>query len=173
MYSMQKAFNFLTPLVLKKDSICWKNLQTIYIGDHVYDSEVGNHLFLLYHNISQEVVDAWRQSERYTAEYDPTRNSTIIVLSLTNKERTSIIQPFIRGAYSQIDRDYVFNNFMYYNDNGEKCVNRMVLYKDPILKHYWENLIGVTLPKDAEVWSAPKLQDEIFRYNELQTSTKY
>ena len=35
------------------------------------------------------------------------------------------------------------------------------------LRKFWEDQIGVPLPPDAEVWSKPRKEDEIYNYEDF------
>jgi hypothetical protein len=34
------------------------------------------------------------------------------------------------------------------------------------LREYWESKLGISLPEDAEVWSKPRHEDEIYGFDE-------
>lgn len=89
------------------------------------------------------------------------------VFSIPEKYKATVVRPFLKGQYSRIDRAYVEQHFP--NDPYHRLYfNRRVLDRDPSLKEYWEEKIGVTLSEDAEVWSKPKLEDEVYGHSTLK-----
>lgn len=40
----------------------------------------------------------------------------------------------------------------------------MVFDRSAHLKYYWESVLNTTLPDDAEVWSKPEKESEIYEY---------
>jgi hypothetical protein len=75
------------------------------------------------------------------------------------------VKPFLRGAYSKMERVYVeryFPNVQTHPRYG----SRKVMDRHPDYKAWQEERIGVTLPDDAEVWCKVKMTDETF-YPEL------
>lgn len=67
------------------------------------------------------------------------------------------------GKYSKIDRDYVAKHFP--NDPGHRLYgNRLVLDKSGVLRKLIEEELDVKLPKGAEVWARPKLEQEVYAY---------
>lgn len=43
----------------------------------------------------------------------------------------------------------------------------MILNKHPHIKKEWEDIIGVEIPEDAEVWSRPTKNEEVYNYKEF------
>ena len=87
--------------------------------------------------------------------------------------KNTIIVPFLKGKYSEIDRDYVTKyfkqqEFVGYDSWGypqyRELINYKVLTKSPDLKEYWEKRLDVELDPDAEVWSRPEEENEILNY---------
>lgn len=78
------------------------------------------------------------------------------------------VKPFIRGAYSKMERVYVEKYFPNVKTHP-RYGNRLVMDRHPSYKVWQEERIGVKLSDDAEVWCKVKLSDETF-YPELVLS---
>jgi len=72
-----------------------------------------------------------------------------------------VVRPFLRGAYSQIDRVYVEKYFPNVSTHV-RYDTRRVLDKAESVRKWQEGRIGISLPPDAEVWSKPNLSNETF-----------
>ena len=97
----------------------------------------------------------------------------LYIFSISDKDKESIIKPFLNGKYSEIDRDYVAKNFpqkeyVGKNSHGrpiyKDLINYKILNKDQGLRDWWEEKYGLALPENAEVWSRPEPKDEIMFY---------
>ncbi len=92
------------------------------------------------------------------------------------KTKETILQPFSKGEYSKIDRDYVEKYYNYTLPDKTRPINYLILTKDYSLKIYWEERIGLSIG-DQEVWDRPKPEDEIYSFikvlhNEVQSTAK-
>jgi hypothetical protein len=104
-----------------------------------------------------------RGHHRFVESYSPVDGDTLYAFKLSEDEQQKLVKPFVEGRYSKIDRDYVekfFPNVPHHRLYG----NRLVLDKSPRLKEAIEDELGVTLPDNAEVWSKPKLEYELYGY---------
>ena len=93
----------------------------------------------------------------------------MITLSLPEYHKENIIQPFLKGKYSEIDKTYVtdhYKPFIFQNAGKTLSRNWMILNKHPLIKKEWEDILGMELPKEAEVWSRPIKNDEIYAWKE-------
>lgn len=104
-----------------------------------------------------------RGSSRFEESYSPKEGDTLYVFSLSESEVEGVVKPFMKGEYSKIDRDYVTKHFP--NDPGHRLYgNRLVLDKSGVLRKLIEEELDVRLPKGAEVWAKPKLEQEVYAY---------
>lgn len=88
---------------------------------------------------------------------------------LSMEQRFAILKPFLEGRYSQIDREYVEQNFspMIVNSQG-KCEpngNYQILTKAEPMRLWWEEKLGMELG-DREVWSRPLKEKESYEVAE-------
>ena len=81
------------------------------------------------------------------------------VYEFTPHQKDKIVKPFLEGAYSKIDREYVAKQFPRYNSSGNMSINYRILVKDEVdlpvdtepLANYWYRRIGIRIPVGAEV----------------------
>lgn len=149
-------------------------IDTTYIGHIDFEGEDkwGNYLYLA---ISPEFLDdlvlsELRNHNQYASEIDDV-DFVLFAFRFTPQQKASIVIPFTLGKYSEIDREYVKQNFPMYNGN-QVSFNWRILHKDIWqlpksimgLREYWLRRIGQPIPEDAEVWSKPKKEEEIFNF---------
>ena len=99
----------------------------------------------------------------------------MIILRMPRYVKEEIVDPFLKGKYSEIDRTYVRSHFKQVIMNGYEGIfskNWMVLNKSPHLKREWESILGVELPEDAEVWSRPTKNEEVYNYKQYAIDNK-
>jgi len=86
------------------------------------------------------------------------------------------IEPFLKGKYSDINQKlinfypkFVPTGKIYYMKGNfprqimGACLQRKICTKSQDLKYYWEEVIDINLPEDAEVWSKPNLDEEYYK----------
>lgn len=117
--------------------------------------------------LSKSLVEKLKQSPRYVSHYRTSDDTILFKMNLSEAEKQTIVQPLLSGNFSKVDRTFVNQNFpkIVYNSQtrqNELSSNLMILNKDPYLKIYWEKRINVKLPEDAEVWSKPLKENEIY-----------
>lgn len=172
---MQKSRSFILPMINLK--VPNSTIINTYLGNTEYqgDNNWGKYLYVEIED--QHIKSVWEEIKthpQYVTYFHCSENSNaFIVFEITNNQR-KIVDPFLQGKYSEIDRDYVNKYFTkYINENIS--LNWRILHKDEnwdrpanlmSLRDYWYSRIGIEIPKDAEVWSRPKQEDEIYRYLE-------
>lgn len=169
---MQKSQSLLLPS-LKLDKTIYRYLVSTYCGNKEYEGEDswGKFFYLLLQaSIPDTELNKLRAHSWYETEYDPTDKEIMIVFKPDIESRKKLFIPFVNGKYSEMDKYYVHSTFGKKNEIGERNLNWKVCNKDPKLKAYWEERIGITLPDSAEVWSAPKKEDEIYNYENQNIS---
>jgi len=143
---------------------------SIYLGNYlVQGDQWGEYLYLVLNGaITSELREILDNHPQKVSESDG-----IYTFAITDKDKETIVSPFLKGKYSEIDRDYVAKNFpnkeyIGTNQHGrpvyKPLVNYKILTKDPSLKEWWEEKYGLALPEGAEVWSRPEPEDEIMYY---------
>ncbi len=139
--------------------------ENAYLGDYVYSGEnYGENLFLLYPSdvLSEDLKQKLEAHPQFVTTYQPQDGKVMFVYKLDEATKEKVVKPVIDGQYSKVDRTYVESNFPV--NSTTLTTNRMVFDKHPRLAQMWEERIGVALPEDAEVWSKPKKEVEIYRY---------
>jgi len=115
---------------------------------------------------SQHLVVSTRQGY---LEIDATlRNIPSFVQSNQDKEsiqyfykikeelKPTVVQPFLNGKYSEIDKEYIKDSF------AENSAVQRIVSKDSAYRTHWESLIGQPLPHNAEVWPIADLKQELW-----------
>ncbi len=163
---------FLKPLI-KLNNIELNNngFLNAYVGVYSQEGENwGNNLYLVFDikQISIPFREKLMELENY-ASMDLEGSEIICKFNLDDYAINNIMIPFIHGKYSKICKSYVDANFPKKKlDNVTKKLvtsnNWKVFYKDPSLRKYWEDRIGVEFTEDMEVWSRPEKEDEIYGY---------
>lgn len=175
MNKVQKSSSFILPILGISISKLYNNgLLNSYLGSVEYtgSSDWGELIFLEFNTskLSSTFLSELRNSEHYNDEYDPTSNTVHIVFRIPEKYLETVVQPFLEGKYSKIDRNYVKQYFppMVLTDSGGylPSMNYKILTKDQGVANYWREFRGLDIPEDAEVWSRPEKEDEIYGYKE-------
>lgn len=165
---MQKSRSFILPMFDIPTAYLTPYLLDTYLGEFNFysDDTWGEHFFLHYYQLNEDQKDYYESHDRFISHIELQDGTSIVVLSITAKERKNIVLPFLNGEYSKIDRKYVTKYFSS-TVNGNVSTNWLILNKSNSLRQYWEKRIGITLPADAEVWSKPKKEDEILNYEDF------
>lgn len=102
-------------------------------------------------------------------EYEPQSGLRMFVFRLNAEDKFKVVEPFLEGKYSKVDRTYV-DKFFPNDPNHSNYGSRLVFDKSSLLRDQWEDKLGTALPLDAEVWSKPTKQKEIYGYIEPQVA---
>lgn len=158
---MQKSTSLILPLFDIKYN---EKIINTYMSCPFFQGNDNMDEYFYIETADKNLKDVYQQNPRYSKTILTPRATFLLALQYTPEQRKGVVKPFIDGRYSQIDRSYVAKSFPVYTSNGTISGNYAILTKSPILKKYWEERIGVTLPEDAEVWSKIKKEDETFVY---------
>lgn len=141
-----------------------------YLGDATLRGQEATWEDKLYVAFRGEVAPLFdqymRRSPRFVNAYSPQEGDTLYVFELSEDEVAKIVKPFTEGKYSEVDRDYVSKHFPN-NPSHRLYGNRLVFDRSEIMRKAIENELGVTLAKGAEVWSKPKLENELYGFKKL------
>lgn len=164
----QKSTSFLMYTLNIHNAYLWNGLLGTYAGNYDYtgDDSWGKYLSLLYDptKVNDLQLTALRSSKQLVYEYTPEEGGIMFVMKIPPKYKKDVIEPFLKGEYSKIDKEYVNAHFKSSTINGSYSTNWLILNKDKSLRKFWEDQIGLPLPPDAEVWSRPRKEDEIYNY---------
>lgn len=172
---IQKSQSFILPMMTFNPDIN-KVLINTYLGNTEYEGENswGKYMYIEFnHENLNEVLQLKTHPQYLTHFHSSVNNNIFFVFEITTNQR-KIVDPFLEGKYSKIDRDYVNKYFVQYN-NQNISLNWRILHKDEnwdrpssimSLRDYWFSRIGIELPPNAELWSRPKMEDEIFNFLE-------
>ena len=171
MKKIQKSMSFLIYTLNIPSNHLWRGLVSSYAGNYDYtgNDTWGEYLSLLYRaaDVTEEQLDAIRKNKGYTHEYDPDEEHIMFVVKIPTKYKKEVVTPFLKGEYSKISKEYVNAHFKQTTTGGSYSTNWLILTKDKSLRKFWEDQIGVPLPPDAEVWSRPRKEDEIYNYEDF------
>lgn len=173
MYS--KTTYFILPILrlkgafrdLKKDGfinsyIGWeKHLEKTY-GRYIYVQFDKSKLSDIRYNELNEhpyLIDIVKGDEYFT-----------FIFSLSEDFQKKVIEPFLAGKYSQINRKFVEDYHPLYITEDtymySKNKARLILDKSDDIRKEWEERLATSLPEGAEVWSIPSLEQEVLDYFE-------
>lgn len=173
---MNLSMNLLVWLPGIKSFELLQKLRNVYIGNADYEgtANMGDYLYFQVSNsYSSSLLSIIRSNRLYIDEYDPDPESTMFIFKVDEKDKQDIVKPFIQGKYSEIDREYVKDNFPMYV-GGNISTNWAILNKREEILKEWENAINVTnyakvyIPEDAEVYSKPVRSKEIYNFDKLE-----
>jgi hypothetical protein len=147
-----------------------------YLGNSEYESneDWGNFFYVeLREDTPTILLSKARINEAYQHEYDTLTGSIMLIFRISDYQKDHIVTPFIKGKYSEIDRAYVREHFSQYIQ-GQLSFDYRILTKDKytpsrfiLIRDYWKRQIGIALPEDAEIWSIPSKEDEIYLHLSL------
>jgi hypothetical protein len=164
MYTLTSSF-ILPILSIPFNKLQNNGFQNAYLGDSEI-GEYGEHLVLVMDSNKMNFSNNFLQDhEYYEYSYHPDEDTYVALFSVPEHLKRNVIDPFIKGKFSMIDRVYVKLNFSPIV-GGKPSRNWQILHKSPVLKAYWESELGCPLPEDAEVWSKPEIDKEFFNVNE-------
>ena len=151
----------------------YNKLSNCYIGNMDWEGEDswGNYFYVAFkEDLSLELLKTLEVHPMFTTSLWRDDEIFLAIFKFTEEQKEKIIQPFIAGKYSEIDREYVNKYFKQFNSTGQKTTNWQILNKDDDLRRSWERELNVTpyirisIPEDAEVWSKIKKENEIIGY---------
>lgn len=164
----QKSASFILPTLGLDYSVLKRNgFQTTYLGDarlSDWRSTLGEKLYV---ELDSTCSSTYLKELTKHPQYSNLRmdgDNYLIEFDIPKKWKETVVDKFIEGKYSEIDRDYVKTYFPKYTSTASESMNYKILTKSEELKEYWETILDVELDQDAEVWSIPELEDEIKNY---------
>lgn len=91
----------------------------------------------------------------------------LLVFNIPDEYVKSVIEPFIKGKYSEIDKEYVKKHFPRYYIIGVKPVrnpDRQILDKCDKWRQWLSSELDIEIPEDQEVWDKPTPETEVLEY---------
>lgn len=167
---VQKSLSFILPyLNLSKyhNSITNSYMGADYLTppDDTSELEWGDSFILEIdkNKKSQKFCDELEANTYFKFKIDVGEDKEHYVFEIPENIKEDVVNPFLDGKYSKIASWYKAK-FNRYSPDGTINTNYQILYKLPQLRSTWEFLIGQELPKDAEVWSKPLKEKEIYGF---------
>lgn len=166
-----KPNSFLWPLLeLPWTTAVDSGFIRLYTGNREYEgkAEWGNYLYALFNakSLKKDFLERLMKHKLYIDYYYPDENHAMFVFDIPPVIKQTVIQPFLEGKYSKIDRAYIRSYFRKYTPSGQPSINWRILHKDPLLRQEWELVLGQSLPENAEVWARPEMEEDIYKYVE-------
>lgn len=173
--AIQKSRSFILPMMNFSEEAT-KQIKNTYLGNTEYEGENnwGKYFYIeLDYEDIKSITNEFLTHPQYITHFHSANDTLFYVFEITYNQR-KIVDPFMDGKYSLIDREYVnkyFNKFI----NGNVSLNWRILNKDEnwempsstkALRTYWFERIGIELPINAEVWSRPEMKYEIYSFIE-------
>lgn len=159
---MNKSRTFIGGLTgLDRSTLTSPHVMETYLGK---EGEVpGTYFYILVaEDTPSEFIQTLSASPKFASE-ESVLGGKLFSYTLTEEERTTVVEPYLQGKYSEVSRDYVDKHFP--KDVLSPTYNvRMVFDKHPNVIKYWSDK-GVEIPEDAEVWSRPDASQEIVSIN--------
>jgi hypothetical protein len=167
--TVTKTAQFMTPVASLsfRDGIYNDYYIGSYLGadDYVESSTIGEKFVLVYKEEVPTIDEQLQAKPQFEAKYESTTRdgkAVVYVFTIPQNLQEKVVKPFLEGAYSKVDRTYVEEHFP--DTLGSRLKqNRMIFDKHPAFRKYWEDRIGTPLPDDAEVWSRPKVNEEVWK----------
>lgn len=123
MQKIQKSKSFILPMFYFPKFIN-PHIDT-YLGCIPYEGDMnwGDYFYIsCAEDCPDNVVSVLRKHSQYKTEFQ-FEDTYFYVFDITEKQKESIVTPFINGAYSKIDREYVARCFPKFNDLGNVSTN--------------------------------------------------
>jgi len=104
--------------------------------------------------------DSMKKLKSYIKTEDPTK-STVLYLFKVPRRYQKDFDKFLEGKYSEMTENYKYKIMNFHGVDDESSIGQ-ILFKDPYRKEELENLLDMELPKDAELYSIPNMEQEIY-----------
>jgi hypothetical protein len=162
---------FLAPcLGLDRNHLMDFNLVNAYLGDHTTQYQYENCIFLLfksdkYNSKFNAYIESLEEHPYYVDTYDTVGDGNLMVVFEIPKEYYLVLQLFKLGKYSEFPEDYRERFFSKYDTLGGYTQRWKIFMKHEDLRVAQSKKIGIDLPPDAEVWSRPVPEEEIYKFN--------
>jgi len=166
--NLNRTTIYLLP-ILELPSILKKSQIRAFIGNYSEPRDlIGKFIYVLFRRLSQEDLEILENTSRFVSA---TRypDGDLAKFYLTKKEINEIVKPFMAGKYSEINKDYIkekFNRFITVNNAIVRNPVHSVVFKSKQYRERLEQRLAIKLPESAELDSIPKLEQEIYLFNE-------
>jgi hypothetical protein len=91
---------------------------------------------------------------------DPTNTTVLFVFDVPERYKQDY-QKFKEGKYSEMDTNYKYRILDFHNASEDGAIGQ-ILFKGDERKHQLEEIIGQSLPENAELLSSPYIEQEIY-----------
>jgi hypothetical protein len=161
-----KTSAFLTPLI-GVSGLTTETFENTYIGE-------GNTLQVVYSTFDEQTHNKLSTAPTFV-NMQRDGEKAVYTFTISEGDYKKVVEPFIKGKYTQVDRTYVDKHFPR-NPTHPLYSNRLIFDADPAMVEYWAlKGVDITLNPSGEVWSIPDLTVEKYEFNGFtawtQTST--
>lgn len=171
-----KTSKFILPIVKWEGSfqrLVSHGFINAYIGYyHEEGTQWGRHIYLLFRKMPKHLMRELAEKNNLVNSHFTTEG-VLLQFSIDEQIRESVVKPFLEGKYSEVDRDFVAENHPVYSvyptltDNGELSFTYRVFIRCKQLRQDIINEFGVPLEENAEVFSSPDKEEEIFQFQKI------
>jgi hypothetical protein len=165
-----KTTLFLLPLV---DGLHIKHrvvpkLINAYLGKN--DQEIGKYIYLLFSDLSLAEEKELSNVHNFISCQTLENNFTLFKYGLEKEIKETVIDPFLEGKYSEIDRDFLnkSHQLWVYDFRKRRFIKNeiyQICIKDKFYKEYLEKILDVTIDTDAELGTIPNCEEELFSHS--------
>lgn len=169
---------FLLPGIgLHRKDLLQYGFISAYLNDKGHTPYHRDSIYLLFHpNDMDAFQDFLRREYKRTSllieDYDYKEGYVVVVYRFP-QEFLREYKLFLKGKYSHFSKDYIklFPTTVKIPGTHEEqySLQYHIFTRSSQMKEYWENKIGIVLPEDTELWSAPNVElDETLDINEVK-----
>ena len=160
--SRTKASLFVLPMLPGNRNTYYydKFLLNCFVGT----KDVSNVIAVLFRFSGLKMFTSLEQSMQrlkcYMKTEDPTK-STVLYLFEVPKYYQEDFNKFLEGRYSEMTEDYKLKILDFHGVDFDSSIGH-ILFKDEARKQELEELLDIDLPEDAELYSIPNMDQEIY-----------
>lgn len=149
------SYGFLLPAIFPKGNVPANVTDTYLALD--FSDPLGEAIYVYVKD--DDLGEKLPEFTRPTSYTNSIKSSsgTVFRYEFTEEQKQKIVEPFLQGKYSQIDGEYVRENFQ----SERKRNALMVIKMAEELRLYWLRR-GVEIPQGQEVWSKPDPMSETY-----------
>lgn len=133
---MNLSTNFLIFILEITEPEFYQKIKNTYCGNVNWEGNDnwGDYYYVVLDDSSYNLLMILRDHPEYRDDFYTDDGQFMMVFKVPFKYKESVVQPFLKGKYSQIDREYVAKYFPKYAGPGMISSNWLILHKDDYYK---------------------------------------
>tara|TARA_R110002051_G_scaffold60601_1_gene111151 strand:+ start:2785 stop:3531 length:747 start_codon:yes stop_codon:yes gene_type:complete len=104
--------------------------------------------------------ESMKKLKSYMQTEDPTKSTVLYLFSIPKRYKEDF-NKFLKGKYSEMSENYKYKILSFHGVSEESSIGQ-ILFKDPSRKIELEELLDLNLPENAELYSIPNMDQEIY-----------